>query len=85
MTPTAAWQDTKARYLPAALAALRGRLEKRTLAPQVSAPTENLSFTATLGAGPYYVRLRVDGVDSKRVNRSVTPPMFDPTQRVTIT
>ena len=78
MTTTVAWQDTNAR-------ALRARLEKRTLALQVSAPTANLSLTATLDTGPYYVRLRVDGVDSQLVIRTVTPPVFDATQRVTIT
>ena len=31
------------------------------------------------------VRLRVDGVDSLLVNRSVTPPVFDPTQKVIVT
>jgi hypothetical protein len=30
------------------------------------------------------VRLRVDGVESLLVNRAVTPPEFDPAQRVTI-
>jgi hypothetical protein len=54
-------------------------------APAVSVPTANLSFNATLTTGPYYVRLRVDGVDSQLVNRAVTPPVFDPSQKVTIT
>jgi hypothetical protein len=31
------------------------------------------------------VRLRVDGVDSLLVNRAVTPPVFDQTQKVTVT
>jgi len=35
--------------------------------------------------GDYFVRLRVDGVDSLLVDRSVTPPVFDPTQMVTVT
>jgi len=47
--------------------------------------TATLAFTATLPKGDYYVRLRVDGVDSLLVNRSVTPPVFDPTQKVTVT
>jgi hypothetical protein len=35
--------------------------------------------------GRHRVRLRVDGVDSLLVDRSVTPPVFDPSQSVTIT
>ncbi|MGI8554204.1 MAG: DUF4255 domain-containing protein [Dehalococcoidia bacterium] len=34
--------------------------------------------------GDYLLRLRVDGVDSLLADRSVTPPVFDPSQRVTI-
>jgi hypothetical protein len=34
--------------------------------------------------GEYLVRLRVDGVESLLVNRTVTPPVFDATQKVTI-
>ena len=34
--------------------------------------------------GEYWVRLRVDGVESLLVNRAVTPPEFDRTQRATI-
>jgi Pvc16 N-terminal domain len=48
--------------------------------------TANLTFQAlNLSAGVYFVRLRIDGVDSLLVNRAVTPPQFDPTQKVTIT
>jgi hypothetical protein len=36
-------------------------------------------------AGEYFVRLRVDGADSLLVNKAVTPPLFDPTQKVTVT
>jgi hypothetical protein len=35
-------------------------------------------------AGEYFVRLRIDGVDSLLVDRSVTPPVFDETQKVTM-
>jgi hypothetical protein len=46
----------------------------------------NLTFAAQdLSAGPYFVRLRIDGVDSFLVNRALTPPQFDPTQKVTVT
>lgn len=51
----------------------------------VTAKTSTLAFTTSLAKGDYFVRLRVDGVDSLLVNRSVTPPVFDPTQKVTMT
>jgi len=35
--------------------------------------------------GEYLVRLRVDGVDSRLVDRRVVPPVFDRNQRVTVT
>ena len=35
--------------------------------------------------GEHWLRLRVDGVDSLLVDRTVTPPVFDPTQRLRIT
>lgn len=54
-------------------------------ASPVGAQTPTLTFTASLVKGDYFVRLRVDGVDSLLVNQSVTPPVFDPTQKVTIT
>jgi hypothetical protein len=48
-------------------------------------PTQDLSFAAgPIAAGPSFVRLRVDGVDSLLVDRTVSPPRFDPTQQVTI-
>jgi Pvc16 N-terminal domain len=54
------------------------------------APTGNLTFVAKddppgkFAAGDYFVRLRVDGVDSLLIDRSVQPPKFDPSQKVTI-
>ena len=53
--------------------------------PPVTAKVSTLAFTTSLVKGEYFVRLRVDGVDSLLVNRSVTPPVFDPTQKVTMT
>ena len=38
----------------------------------------------TLVAGSYFVRLRVDGVESRLIDRSVVPPVFRDSQRVTI-
>lgn len=35
-------------------------------------------------AGAYPVRLRIDGVESLLIDRSKTPPEFDPTQQLTI-
>jgi hypothetical protein len=50
-----------------------------------AAQTDTVSF-AVEGAEPgeFFVRLRVDGVDTLLVDRSVTPPAFDPAQKVTI-
>ena len=48
--------------------------------------TNTLTFNALgLSAGAYFVRLRVDGVDSLLVKRNVTPPVFDTTQQVKVT
>jgi hypothetical protein len=47
--------------------------------------TDTLTFvTGPLAPGEYHLRLRVDGVDSLLVDRSSTPPAFDPDQKVTI-
>ena len=54
--------------------------------PSAAGPTGTLTFiAANVVAGEYFVRLRIDGVDSLLVDRSVTPPVFDPTQKVTVT
>ena len=51
-----------------------------------SAQTDTVTFVAAnASAGSYLFRLRVDGVDSLLVNKAVTPPVFDQTQKVTIT
>jgi len=48
--------------------------------------TATLTFNAqNLTAGTYFVRLRLDGVDSLLVNRAVTPPQFDVSQKVVVT
>jgi hypothetical protein len=60
--------------------------DREILAEPHAAQTGTLTFNAeSLVAGDYFVRLRVDGVDSLLVNRAVTPPVFDPTQKVTVT
>ena len=48
--------------------------------------TDTLTFeVARARTGDHWLRLRVDGVDSRLVDRAVTPPVFDPSQKVTIT
>jgi Pvc16 N-terminal domain len=54
--------------------------------PLTAAKTNSFAFpNVTLATGLYYVRLRVDGVDSLLVNRGVTPPIYDPSQRIVVT
>ena len=49
------------------------------------AQTGTLTFTLDdAAAGTQRFRLRVDGVDSRLVDRSATPPVFDETQKVVI-
>ena len=50
------------------------------------APSSSLTFIVRdAAAGEWLVRVRLDGVDSRLVDRTVVPPQFDPTQKVTIT
>ncbi|HKT99536.1 MAG TPA: DUF4255 domain-containing protein [Paraburkholderia sp.] len=59
--------------------------DQEIVAPDHPAQTGTLVFeAAAVAAGDYLVRLRVDGVDSPLVNRSVTPPAFDSSQKVTV-
>jgi hypothetical protein len=44
----------------------------------------NFRFPDSLPAGPAWVRLRVDGVDSVLLDRSGNVPVFDPGQTVTV-
>ena len=56
------------------------------LADAHAVQTNTLTFRAVgVTPGDYFVRLRVDGVDSVLVDKSVKPPIFDATQRVTVT
>ena len=60
--------------------------DQEIMAQPHTTQTASLSFQAqNLSVGNYFVRLRIDGVDSQLVNRAVTPPVFDPTQKVTVT
>jgi hypothetical protein len=59
--------------------------DREILAQPHTSKTANLTFQAqALSAGTYFVRLRVDGVDSLLVNRAAVPPVFDPSQKVTV-
>ncbi len=59
---------------------------QEVLADAFTAQTATVTFHVTGAvAGDYFVRLRVDGVDSLLVNNSVSPPLFDPSQKVTVT
>jgi hypothetical protein len=59
--------------------------DQEILAEPHATQTATLTFIANnVGPNDYLIRLRVDGVDSLLVNRSVTPPAFDPTQKVKV-
>jgi len=59
--------------------------DREILADDHKTQTGTLTFqAANLAKGDYFVRLRVDGVDSILVDRTKQPPVFDPTQKVTV-
>lgn len=59
--------------------------DREILSKPHDAQTDTLEVLITDAAiGEHFIRLRIDGVDSLLVDRSVTPPVFDPTQKVTI-
>jgi len=59
---------------------------REVLAEEHDTSTGTLTFVVRdASPGDHWLRLRVDGVDSLLVDRTVTPPVFDPTQRLTIT
>jgi Pvc16 N-terminal domain len=50
-----------------------------------TAITGTLEFdVADAPVGEFFIRVRIDGIDSLLVDRSVSPPVFDPDQKVTI-
>lgn len=60
--------------------------DQEILAAAHPAQTATLSFVANnVAKGDYYVRLRVDGVDTLLVDRSKKPPQFDQSQKVSAT
>jgi hypothetical protein len=60
--------------------------DREIVAQAIVAQTNLLTFPIPQApAGTHYLRLRVDGAESWLVDRTQVPPVFDPTQRVTIT
>lgn len=58
---------------------------REVLADDHPTRTGTLTFEVEDAAsGTYFVRLRVDGVESLLVDRTTSPPSFDPSQQVTI-
>ena len=75
--------------LPSVLSEQRAALlvgDRELLAQPRSDRTNTLVFEATnLAAGNYYIRLRIDGVDSLLIqDYEARPPQFDPNQQVTL-
>ncbi|WP_375448792.1 DUF4255 domain-containing protein [uncultured Nostoc sp.] len=59
--------------------------DREVVAQPRQTQTDRLEFRiAGVTAGEYFVRLRIDGVDSLLVDRTVTPPVFDQNQKVVI-
>jgi len=59
--------------------------DREFLANPFSASTNQLTFVlAAVEPGTFFLRLRVEGVDSQLIDRSQTPPVFDTKQQVTL-
>jgi hypothetical protein len=59
--------------------------DREVLAQPHPNQTDRLEFRVTgVTPGEYFVRVRIDGVDSLLVDRTVTPPVFDQNQKVVI-
>lgn len=61
-----------------------GTLEANALGRANAADPLVFEFPNSLAGGPYWLRLRVDGVDSVLLDRTGPQPVFDPTQQVTV-
>lgn len=60
--------------------------EREVPADPIDTQTSQLTFTVKeIAPGAYFLRLRVDGVDSQFIDRTRTPATFDQTLQVTIT
>jgi hypothetical protein len=57
----------------------------RQIQTRTAPPATTLTFTFDAEPGDYRVRLRVGGVDSPLVDRSVEPPEFDESKRLVVT
>ncbi len=83
------WQDNKGLLQGQSVFLLVG---DRELSPDTGALssdpehlTDILDFDlSSLEPGKYFVHLRVDGIDSSLIDRSVNPPRFNPNHQVTI-
>jgi hypothetical protein len=59
--------------------------DREVLAQTRSASTSTLTFIVeNAAAGTRHVRLRIEGIDSLLINKSVTPPVFDSAMEVVI-
>lgn len=59
--------------------------DREILASDHPTPTASLTFPMEAApVGTHFLRLRVDGVESLLVNRAVHPPVFDASQRLTL-
>ena len=59
--------------------------DREAVAEEHTAQTDALTFRLEdLAPGPYFVRLRVDGVESILVDRNASPPAFLASQQVTV-
>lgn len=61
-----------------------GTAEAAALPRAAAADTLRFEFPDSVAAGPQWLRLRVDGVDSVLLDRAAAAPAFDPAQRVTV-
>lgn len=60
--------------------------DREVPAPAITSNTANVTFTlASAPVGLFWVRLRVDGIDSLLVDRGQNPPVFVAGQQITIT
>jgi hypothetical protein len=76
--------DVRPQVRPAQVARLAlGGVEAES-APHPTATTTLTFVLPPVPPGSQWVRLRVDGVESVLVDRSVTPPVFDPAQSVSV-
>jgi hypothetical protein len=73
------------RVLPAQTASLLLGSREVPAQPHPAATTTLTFVVKPAPPGQHWLRLRVDGVDSPLVDRTVEPPVFDPSQRITIT